>query len=79
MIRISDLKLPLSYTEQDLHTQAAKRLKITPSQIQHLTLFRRSIDARNKQNIHFICTVDLALPNEAAVLKRCPKAKRVLP
>ena len=22
MIRISDLKLPLSYTEQDLHTQA---------------------------------------------------------
>lgn len=59
MYRISEISLPLDGTEADLKLLAAKRLKVKPEAIRSLKLFKKSVDARKKDDVHFICTVDV--------------------
>lgn len=61
MLRIAELSLPLDYNEKKLRQEAARRLGVSASCIRSLTLSRRSVDARKKDHIRFICTVDLEL------------------
>lgn len=61
MIRINNLKLKLSYTDNDIRNAVIKELKTNESAIKDISLFRRSIDARHKNNVHFIATVDVKL------------------
>lgn len=71
MIRISQIKLPVDYTEQDLKRAAAKALHISAAQIRSLTVRRRSIDARKKPDIRYIFTVDVETAvNSQALLKK---------
>ena len=71
MIRVCDLSMPLDYTEKDLREAAAKALNIPLNEIKAFSLARRSIDARKKDQVHFICAVNLSLAGEeTAVLKR---------
>lgn len=67
MLRISEITLPLDGTQQDLINLAAKRLKVEPGKIQKLELVKKSVDARKKSDVHFICTVEAELDGEHAV------------
>ncbi len=67
MLRISEITLPLDGTQQDLINLAAKRLKVEPGKIQKLELVKKSVDARKKSDVHFICTVEAELNEEHAV------------
>ncbi len=58
MYRISDIALPLSGTEEDLKALAAARLKVPVYAVQSVRLYKKSIDARKKEDVHFICTVE---------------------
>lgn len=64
MIRINEIKLPLDGNIDQLKKRAAKILKIKPSDIIELILRRKSIDARKKDNVHFICTVDCKIKQD---------------
>ena len=77
MLRITGISLPLSYTEDDLRRCAADRLGVSPHKILSLTLRKRSVDARKKNDVHFTATVDVAVDNEATVLRRCEKSGKV--
>ena len=68
MIRVPEIKLPLDSTEEDLLFYTAKQMKTDVKEIQSIQLVKRSIDARNKQNIHFISTVDVALSHESVFI-----------
>lgn len=59
MYRISELSLALDGTESDLLQQAALRLKVDPKEIQSLKIYKKSVDARKKSDVHFICTVEV--------------------
>ena len=79
MIRVCDLSMPLDYTEKDLREAAAKALNIPLNEIKAFSLARRSIDARKKDQVHFICAVNLSLAGEeTAVLKRSRYKKAFL-
>lgn len=79
MIRVCDLSMPLDYTEKDLREAAAKALNIPLNEIKAFSLARRSIDARKKDQVHFICAVNLSLSGEeTAVLKRSRYKKAFL-
>lgn len=78
MIRISELKLPLGAEENMLVKKAAKILSLSENQILHWQIYKRSLDARKKDDIHFVYVVDVAVKNEKAVLSKI-KNKRVLP
>jgi len=70
MIRINELKLPLEHPPEALATAIAQRLGIAETAIRQTTVFKRSHDARRKTALLFIYTVDVAIDDEAAVLKR---------
>ena len=63
MLRVTGISLPLSYTEDDLRRCAADRLGVSPKAIHSLTLRKRSVDARKKNDVHFNATVDVAVEN----------------
>ena len=58
LYRISDLSLPLDGTIEDLTNLAAKRLGVSPGEVHHLTLRKKSVDARKKDDVHFTYTVE---------------------
>lgn len=65
MIRINQLKLPIfevgEHEEELITAKAIKLLKIKRDGIRKLKLVRRSVDAREKNNIYFVYTVDVRL------------------
>lgn len=78
MIRIRDIALPPEHDANQLLFEAARLLKISGSRIRHLSLVRRSVDARKKPNIVIVYTVDVAVDgNEKKILKfsGCKKAE----
>ena len=71
MIRIRDLRLDPGQPLDSLKKQAADRLGVHTDAITDCSLFRRSVDARKKPDVFFVCTVDVCLScDEEAVLKR---------
>lgn len=73
MIRIQQLKLPPGHSAADLKKKAAKVLKITPEQIEELTVRKQSIDARKKPDIQFSYVVDVSIRGigEQKCVARC--------
>ncbi len=57
MIKISNLKIPLDYNTKTLEKKVAKRLRISPERIEKLTIAKRSVDARDKRDVHFNMTI----------------------
>ncbi|WP_339614812.1 NAD(P)/FAD-dependent oxidoreductase [uncultured Gilvimarinus sp.] len=71
MIRLTELALPLDHPAEALPQTVANRLGVAQSELQNLTVFKRSYDARKKNSeIKFIYIVDVGLTNEATVLAR---------
>ena len=58
IVRITNLKLPLDYTEAYLRDAVARKLGKRPERIR---LLRRAVDARRKQNVHFVATVEASV------------------
>ncbi len=71
MLRVTGISLPLTYTETELRRRAAVALGVRPVDIRALSLYRRSVDARKKEHVHFLATVDVTVADEDAVLGRC--------
>ena len=71
MLRWTSLSVPLDYTEASLRTLMLRKLKLPPEELLSFRVVRRSVDAREKQDVHFVLSLDLALKNEAAALRRC--------
>ncbi len=74
MIQITDIKVPLDNMNMEYLTAAAvKLMKVAPSEIRSLRLIKKSVDARKKENVHFVCAVECELKNsktEQLILNR---------
>lgn len=70
--RISELRLELDGSEENLKKEAAKRLRVNPEEVRSLRYFRKSVDARKRNDVHFICTVEADCPSA-----RAPRDRRV--
>ena len=71
MIRLSNIKLPLDYTDNDIHKVCAKELRVPLKAIKQTSLYRRSIDARHKNDIHYTTSIDVILSgNEPAAISK---------
>ena len=68
MLRLSDLKLPLNHSDADLRQLILNTLQLDDAELLGMTLFKRSYDARKKQNIQLIYQLDIRLSD--AVEKR---------
>ncbi len=70
MLRLTEIKLPLAHPETDLKTAILKRLGIVASEVLDFSIFRRGFDARKKNAIVLVYTVDVEVQNEVALLTK---------
>ena len=54
MLRINNISMPLNASEQQLKQKAAQKLGVKENELQNFTVSKKSVDARNKNNVHFV-------------------------
>ena len=69
MLRISNIKLPLGAGDETALAQALKKLRADKSAVTSWRVSKKSVDARDKGDVHFVVSVDVALKNEDGILK----------
>lgn len=69
MIRIRQLKLPVSHSQKDLETKILKMLRIKREMLLSYSIIKQSIDARKKPDIYYVYVIDVKLKNESIVKK----------
>ena len=67
MLRLTEIKLPLDHSADDLRAAILSRLGIAPALLQGYTIFRRAVDARKRSAIHLIYTLDITVADEDAL------------
>jgi uncharacterized FAD-dependent dehydrogenase len=70
MLRLTEIRLPLDHPADDLKASILKRLGIVASDLSGYTLFRRGYDARKRNAIVLVYTVDVEVKNETVLLKK---------
>ncbi|NML86310.1 NAD(P)/FAD-dependent oxidoreductase [Polaromonas sp.] len=81
MLRLTELKLPLTHADNALRDAVLQTLQITPAELVSFTVFKRSFDAR-KAVIMQVYIVDVMLANveqEAALLRKHADNPHVFP
>ena len=79
MIRITELRLPLDHPPAALAAAIAERLGLPAADLRSCAVFRRSHDARKKNALTFIYTVDVEVDDETALLQKFAADPKVGP
>ncbi len=75
MIRIMDMKLPISHTKQEMEKKIAKLLRVPTATIGLIKIRRRSIDARKKPQLFYSYIVDVKVKKEKQIVANCRNNK----
>jgi uncharacterized FAD-dependent dehydrogenase len=75
MLRLTDIKLPLDHRPEALKAAILKKLRLPPEALLDWRVFKRAHDARNRNAIVYIYTVDVTLKDES----HAPKDARPTP
>jgi uncharacterized protein len=70
MLRLTDIKLPLDHSDSALRDAVVARLGIASEALLKVSLHRRAWDARRRNAIALIYSVDIEVSDEAAILAR---------
>lgn len=70
MIKLSNINVPASVGDGGLRTILSGLLGVPEASIGRLTILKRSVDARHKNDVRFVYTVALTADNEAEILKK---------
>ena len=71
MIRVNQVKMPLSHGQEDILYKTAKILRIAPKEILSWKIVKKSIDARKKPEITVVYSVDVSVASQERVLAGC--------
>ena len=70
MLRITELKLPLDHPESAIKTAIINRLGIGADELITYSVFRQGHDARKRDAISLVYTLDVVTQNQQAILAR---------
>ncbi len=79
MLRLTEIKLPLDHSEDDLKAAILARLGIAADELIGYSIFRRGFDARKLSAIQFVYTLEVEVRDETALLERLNKAPHISP
>jgi len=81
MLRIDNLSMPLNWDMPLLTEAVLRKLRLPADQLISVSLAKKSVDARDKGDVHFVVSVDVKIRNEDAWFKRMKPgtANRVSP
>jgi uncharacterized FAD-dependent dehydrogenase len=77
MLRLTELKLPLTHSAAELEAAILQRLGIARAELVGYSIFRRSYDARRKSAILFVYSIDIEVKNENSVFERLRGDKHI--
>ena len=78
MLRISQLKLPVTHTQEQLEKKLLKMLRMSRKDLGQYYIRKRSLDARKKPELYYVYSIDVEIKNEERVLKSMKgKAQKV--
>lgn len=78
MLRINELRLPLDYENEieQLKAEASRVLKIEKTDINTIEIYKKSVDCRKRNDLHFIYSVNVLIDgDEDALLARLANPK----
>ena len=75
MIKISEIKMPVGYTEEMVTASILKKLHLKNDTALTWNYFKKSIDARKKQQIQYQISVLVSHPNEQKLLQQASAKK----
>lgn len=78
MLRVSEIKLDLDHSEQELADAVCYKLAIKPAELLNYTIYKRSYDAR-RSAMCLIYIVDVNIANEAATAKKLRNERHICP
>ncbi|EPZ53877.1 hypothetical protein H477_4716 [[Clostridium] sordellii ATCC 9714] len=64
MLRVSNIKLDINDSLDNIKKLVLKKLKVNENELLSYKIYKESIDARKKGKIDFVYTVDVELKNE---------------
>ncbi len=70
MLRLTDIRLPLGHSADKLQLAILKRLHITPAKLRGYTVARLAFDARKRNAIVAVYSLDVDVADEAQLLSR---------
>ncbi len=70
MLRLSELRLPLDHSSDALQQKVLSQLRIPAERLHKIELVKRSIDARRRDRIQLVYSVDVEVEGEASLLRR---------
>ncbi len=77
MLRITELRLPLEHSPEALPAAILEKLALAAVDLVSFTIFKRGYDARKRDAIILVYTLDVEVANEAEILKRFAKDPHV--
>jgi uncharacterized FAD-dependent dehydrogenase len=60
MLKLNNLKMPLGADIKQIKKCAAQECGLNESDLQNFRISKKSVDARNKNNVHFVYSVDFS-------------------
>ncbi len=79
MIRLTNVKLDLNHNDKELTDEILLNLQITAQQLINFTVFKRGYDARKKNNITLIYTLDVNTTDDELLLSRFKNNTQITP
>ncbi len=79
MLRLTEIKLPLDHSKDDLKAAILARLGIAADELIGYSIFRRGFDARKLSAIQFVYTLAVEVRDETALLERLKNAPHISP
>ncbi len=77
MLRLTEVKLPLDHPESEIKTAILKKLQIPANALTNYSIFKRSYDARKKEEIVLVYILDVETTHEKSLLQRLKKDPHV--
>src|SRR4051794_8230673 len=67
-LKIANLRLEIDEPEAALGEKLSARLGVSPGEIAHWRILRKSLDARNHDDLHFVYAAEVDVPGEESTL-----------
>lgn len=76
MLRISQLKLKIDHSEEELKNKILKMLQIPATELKQYFICKQSLDARRKPELFYVYTVEVEVADETKVFHKLQKKKQ---
>lgn len=71
MLRLTGIKIPIILEQKEaIKSEVIKKLRIAPEELIDYKIFKQSIDARKKDMIYFVYSVDVQVQNQKKILNK---------